>query len=210
MGPRRLTRSRILRAVALGAAVAPLGVAWGLASCILADPPPSLPVILPEQPKVLNTFPPPGNFTNWQSGLNFVVQVLPINPNDGVLYAMVEDDGTANSRLLATPHNVPAGDGGAIEVSVPAPAPSDSSCHTYTLYVDAVEDSPPSGSWSTSPGPPGTVTCNPGLCVRVVWNYEPTGSGATCPSFDAGGLPDVHVEASSDTITIDPDAHPGG
>jgi hypothetical protein len=188
----RTTRSRILRALALAAAVSPLGVAWSIASCVLADPPPSLSPIPPEMPTIIkgSMTPPEGIFTGWPVGTPFVVPVQVINPLDQVLYAMVEDDGTpaatliTSSRLsqqIAGPVN-----SGRITIPIDATIPGDGTCHTFTLYVDAIEDEPTAGQWSAS-GP--VVMFNPLLCNVVRWTYVPAGGTGDCPiPYDAGTL----------------------
>ena len=203
MGTRRLTRSRTWCALALGGVLAPMGALFATGSCILADPPPALPTILPTQPLVLTTYPPQGTFTNWPvGGLTFIVQVQVDNPTDGVLYAMLEDEGTAGSKLL-TPSSDQAGpgDGGMIVVPVSA-TPTDTNCHTYTLFLDAIEDN--NGGWTEFFGTPATVKCTQSLCTQVHWTYQPPGSAGTCPVFDAGGLPVIR-DAGPDTKS-----NPGG
>jgi len=197
MGTRRLTRSRTWCALALGGVLAPMGALFATGSCILADPPPALPTILPQQPQVLTTDPPQGTFTSWPVGLlTFIAQVQVINPTDPVLYAMLEDEGTAGSKLV-TPAGTQAqpGDGGVIVVTVSA-TPSDTNCHTFTLFLDAIEDN--NGGWVEFVGTPATVKCTQSLCRTVLWTYQPRGSSGTCPVFDAGGLPAMR-DASADT-----------
>lgn len=189
----RTTQSRILRAVAIAAAASPLGVAWALASCVLADPPPSLSPIPTEMPEILrnSAVPPEGTFTGWPVGTPFQVTVQIINPTEPVLYAMVEDDDSSAAALIPMPnHEIGPSPGGTITIPIPeATVPADGNCHTFTLYVDAIEDgittSGSAGAWSAMNG---AVTCNPQLCNSIKWTYEPAGLGGTCPAFDPGAL----------------------
>jgi hypothetical protein len=182
MRPSASTRSRLLRALALVAAVAPLGVAWAAASCIIVDPPPALPPIPAAAPKVRPVLPAEANFTNCPgTGLSFIVEVQVLNPNDSLHYVLIEDENTANATQPNPPALAPPGDGGSFTIDVPTSCPGDSNCHTFTFYADTSEDP----AWSVAQGPPATVTCTPMLCARQQWFYEP--SGATgCPVFDAG------------------------
>ena len=178
----RTRRSRVLRGFALAASAAPICVAWILSSCVLADPPPTLPTIPPAMPSIVKASmtPPAGTFTGWPTGaFTFGIAVQVINPTDAVHYAMVEDDGTPAASLLQTAHTAGPGNYGQITLDIAATAPGDGNCHTFTLYVDAIEDA----SWQAYP--PSTVTCDPNLCNPVTWLYEPA-SGAGCPAFDAG------------------------
>jgi hypothetical protein len=190
-----LSRSLAMRAALVGAGLA--AIAGSFASCILADPPPALPIIPPAAPMLHSdsAYPPPGIFTGWPlGGLTFVVQVQVLNPIEGVWYGMLQVEGTANSSLVPpTTALSPAGDGGLITLMVTPPAPSDSNCHTFTLVVDSYDDGMQNnGMWFPmvgGMGVPAALPCNPLLCTTIQWTYEPAGSAGTCPVFDAGVPP---------------------
>jgi hypothetical protein len=213
MGPRRLTRSRVVRAVVLGVAV---GLLWAATSCILADPPPGLAIPPALPPTVTSIEPHESIITVWPPGaLTFNVDVDLVNPPPAYLnWAMVQDNGTVDSRLVGNACTAcgPADDGGGVSISVPVSL-SDSNCHTYTLFLDTgkFEGNAGDPAWNPQPGgPPAVVTCSsPSLCAAVEWLYDPTGAG-NCPDFDAGGAHDAHDTGAGDTIIIHPtDSHAG-
>jgi hypothetical protein len=193
MEPRRLIRSRVFRALALGAAVAPMGIAWGAWSCILADPPPSLPTIPPLLPQIQvdSVVPPPSAcLTNWPEGaFDFVVPVLVPTPDATLRTVVIEDYGKAASIIVDEPITPSALDGGSLYmVPVSVPRPLDTSCHTIWFW--AGDD-----TWSTTDTVPATLACTE--CVSLWWVYDPSGT-CDCTIYDAGGIPGV-PDAPADT-----------
>jgi hypothetical protein len=198
MGPRRSNRSRVLRAVALGAAVAPVGIAWGVASCILADPPPSLPTIPPLLPQiqVASVVPPPSVcLTNWPEGaFNFVVPVLVPTPNVKLNAVVIEDYGEPASKIVDIPAISAPLDGGSLyEVPLSVPKPVDTSCHTISFWTG-------DSAWSTTDNVPATLACTE--CWFVEWVYDPSGT-CNCSIYDAGGLPTAPDAAVDVVLKID-------
>jgi hypothetical protein len=205
MGPRRLTRSRVFRAVALGAAVAPIGIAWGVASCILADPPPSLPTLPPLLPQIEvdSVVPPLPILTSWPSagGLNFAVPVSFPIPNAPQNVVVFEDYGTPASVIAKSVKVPPPLDGGSqVLLQFNLPKPPDESCHYVWLW--AGDGTSFTATQADPPLSPATLTCDPAECTFVKWLYDPVATGA-CSLFDAGPLPAVPEASAGVKLKID-------
>jgi len=197
----RLTRSSALRAIALGAVVAPLWVSWSAASCLLADPPAALLSIPPTTPFILqgSVLPPAGEtFTDWPAtGLLLYVPVTVFNPTATYQFLVMEDYMTPNSvpltKILGGTYYAPFAansDGGATVVPVPPiPKPSDPNCHTFSLFVGSTLLLDDTGQGYTVLFPSGSDQVN--------WTYDPSGGLGACASYDAAGLTD----STPDTLT---------
>jgi hypothetical protein len=205
-----LTRASTLRAIALGAVAAPLWFAWSAVSCVLADPPPELPTILPQTPFILqgSVLPPAGQiFTNWPAGgLEVYVPVTVLDPTVPYDYLLIEDYGKPNSYAPSTFPSAdtyfgtfgPSQDGSANEV-VPMPpiaVPLDRNCHTFSVFVGFSLSliSPASGQ--------GYVVSGPSGLDMVTWTYDPSGDG-DCAAYDAAGLTENAPDAATDEADLD-------
>jgi hypothetical protein len=221
----RLTRSSALRALALGAVVAPLWVAWSATSCLLADPPPALLNIPPEVPLILkgSVAPPLGQIlTAWPNGglvLNVPVQVL--DPNQTYWLLVMKDYLTPNSVPLSTlkgssyyrPFSQTDPDAGFIETPTvaPIPIPTDPNCHTFWFFVGPSTGNPEVPSLSPEQVPTGDVVSAPSGYDVVSWTYDPSGGLGACAAYDAGVLADGASDATdggSDGLTIAVDSGP--
>jgi hypothetical protein len=207
----RLRRASVLRAFALGAVLAPLVVAWGAASCVLADPPPALFNIPSTVPSIQtgSVVPPAGQiFTDWpRGGLRLTVPVEVVDPNQTYWFLVMKDYRTPNSVALSTVPRSPYynafsqtnPDGGFLESPIIPliEAPADPNCHTYWFFVGP---STTSGMPSLAPeqGSPGLgyFVYAPSGFDMVSWIYSPSGGIGTCAAYDASGLADTAPEAA--------------
>lgn len=215
-----LTRSSALRAVALGAVVAPLWVAWSATSCLLADPPPALLTIPTQVPMILpGSVPPAGAiFTNWPAGgLQLKVYVQLLDPTATYQFLVMEDYGTPNSAPLSPPSKFNGfftqtnPDGSAIE-EVPVPpiplAVDDPNCHTFSLFVAPAAAGSGSGHISSLQAQqqqkdgPYFVSSFLGSAV-ISWTYAPAGGLAECAAYDAAGLTDTTPVDVADAPVLD-------
>jgi len=195
-----------------------LGIFGGVISCVLADPPPALPTILPEAPLINANAALPPNYqfiTDWpESGsIPFSVPVLVNNPTK--LYVLL-DYGTPSSSYPSSqpqtaptdggpPSNlaVPVPDGGGVQVidfTLLPPTPPEV-CHTITFFADLADD-PMILLNKGGPGFPATLSYTPALCSTISWVYDPTGVG-DCMKFDAGGIPDAETHDSNGADATD-------
>jgi hypothetical protein len=167
------------RKVLAGLALASMGFA-GTASCILADPPPTLPTYI-ELPPVIygNSAMPPASLitVGWpQAGvLEFTV---PVQVYGSTNFYVFEDYGGLDGgvQIQTDLRTLAPEDGGGVQLidfSADLGGDSGASCHTITLFADADSSAAPNA-------PTGCV-----LCSYVTWTYDPTGAGG-CATFDAG------------------------
>jgi hypothetical protein len=224
-----LTRSSALRAIALGAVVAPLWVAWSATSCLLADPPPALLNVPPEVPLILkgSVAPPLGkNLTAWPpGGLKLTVPVQVIDPNQAYWLLVMRDYLTPNSAPLSTlvgGQNSPNSywrsfsqidpDAGFIESPIvpPIQIPNDPNCHTYWFFVGPSTGNPQVPSISPEQESTGDVVSAPSGYDVVSWTYDPSGGLGACAVYDAGVLADASdaTDGGSDGLTIAVDSGP--
>jgi hypothetical protein len=198
---RRLLSKR-LRFRHVAPILASLGLFGSAASCILADPPPALPTVLPQAPLIdpNSAAPPPNQLpTNWlENGtLTFTV---PVTVDFAANFYVLVDYLTPVSVYppgQPTPSSAePVADGGGVQLitfTLNPPEPANT-CHTITFFADLANDpmfSLNKGGLGSSASS-ATLTYTPGYCTSVTWFYDPTGV-ANCLKFDAGGIPDAEV-----------------
>ena len=203
----RLRRASVLRAFALGAVLAPLVVAGGAVSCILADPPPELPTVPPQVPYILReSVVPPADqiFTDWpDGGLDLIVPVEVLNPILQYQYLLMKDYMTPNSAPAGARYSGALGppnpDAGGFELVpiIPIEKPLDANCHTYSLFV-GLSLVP---QLSANPEQGFTVRASAGSDM-VTWTYSPSGGIGTCAAYDAAGLTDSAPQ-STDAADLD-------
>jgi hypothetical protein len=187
-GARRVagSRWRTLSVVA-GTAVVPLAALAAL-SCVLADPPPELPVLPPQAPQINAeaAVPPVGCVASWPSDSNFIVPVSILNSGQGLSYVVLEDYLTPSSTPAVSYQTKSANDSGSflLTLFLRQALYADAGCHTFTLFVG-------DGTWvpenATGTGGAG-INCGPPLCASIEWATPACGG---CPVFDAGALPDA-------------------
>jgi hypothetical protein len=160
------------------------GIARGLVSCIIADPPPEPPELPTEAPSIcVGTQPPSPGVALTQWPLDFVVPVLSSTP---FVYAVYVDYSyPKNTTPLTAGTGFGNPDGGCQLVEMHGlTAPPGGACHVVSFYAAAN----PLNSGVEQFSVPGIVLGADTQAV-VTWYYQENGQGA-CSSFDAGAYSD--------------------
>ena len=162
--------------------VSALAGAGALGGCVLADPPPTLPVVATFPPQIItqDVFPATEPVLPTLPS-QFVVPVTVPPTTTGVLWQMFIDY-TANpapgaavqSSSLTGPFEADAGDD-IVQLFVPSLQPLTPGCHTVRIVV-MLED---------SAGGPDLTSADEGF---VTWIYDPSGDPSSCAAYDAGSL----------------------
>jgi hypothetical protein len=179
---------RLRRAAFVVVAVSPLGVV-GVASCILADPPPALPNYIEQNPQIDidSVSPPVGSVSGFPADNGAITFSVPVLLFARTYFFVFENAHTSISKVVAPlPPESPSVDGGGYQIISFQYVPSDRfTCQTITFYADADGTNPFHAQTSDF------LTCTT-YCTSVSWTYDPTGGGG-CPTSDAGRVPDADL-----------------
>jgi hypothetical protein len=164
-----------------------------VASCVLADPPPTLPPV-PNEPPDLGlaaAVPQQGPIATWPDTVDgFLVPVYVGDPSQSVEWVAYLDpnpyvgvDIPISSNKNGTPAPLLAADGGWVRlIRAVLPEPVDPGCHTILIVV-AYAFNPGPGEKLTPVSPPGGST--------ISWTFNNSGDPLSCGSYDAGSLTDA-------------------
>lgn len=167
--------------------------AAALGSCVLVDPPATLPVVPEEAPSVTaSTTPPEGPLLVWPR--TFIIPIRLVDTSRPLVWqAFIDYDpnlpstrNVGSGTILSSAVNLE----GVVQLQIALAAPVGLGCHTLTVIV--------AYGWSGN----GAVPDSTGG-AEVVWEYRP---GGQCNGYDAGVLAD----ASFKTVDSAPLREGGG
>lgn len=158
-----------------------LGLTALSGACVLADPPPTLPITAGGPPVVLTMSVTPQGpiISEWPSDAPGFVVPLTLPPGITAVYYQMFVDYSANAAFDSA-GILFAGDGGGglLTLSIMATAPLTPGCHIVKLVIMPAVNSPPQ---------PDTTAADEAF---VTWVYDASGSPTSCAVFDAGSLND--------------------
>jgi hypothetical protein len=144
-----------------------------LSACVLADPPPTLPLVAELPPTITDSVvPSEGLLLRWPAGDRFEIPVSLLDPSIKVHWIALVDG--AFQRTGDNSQDSP-NDAGVSTLNVTVSAPTGPGCHTVSIVV-AYDFA----TGSTVPDSQGGDSAE--------WYYNPNG---TCSGYDAGALNDA-------------------